>query len=72
MTVLLEPEIESQLDEAAQQTGESKDSLIRKALLSYLEDLHDARIADERLRNPGKRIPLSEVVKNLGLDDVDD
>ena len=72
MTVLLEPEIESQFDEAAQQTGESKDSLIRKALLSYLEDLHDARIAEERLRNPGQRIPLSEVVKNLGLDDVDD
>jgi RHH-type rel operon transcriptional repressor/antitoxin RelB len=72
MTVLLEPEIESQFEEAAQQTGESKDSLIRKALLSYLEDLHDARIAEERLRNPGKRIPLSDVVKNLDLDDVDD
>jgi predicted DNA-binding protein len=72
MTVLLGPEIESRFDEAAQQTGESKDSLIRKALLSYLEDLHDARIAEERLQNPGKRILLSEVVKNLGLDDVDD
>ena len=72
MTVLLEPEIESQFDEAAQQTGESKDSLIRKALLSYLEDFHDAQIAEERLRNPGKRIPLKDVVKNLGLDDVDD
>jgi len=69
MTVQLEPEIESQFDEAAQQTGETKDSLIRKALLSYLEDIHDARIAEERLNNPSKRIPLREVVKNLGLDD---
>jgi RHH-type rel operon transcriptional repressor/antitoxin RelB len=72
MTVQLEPEIESQFDEAALHTGESKDNLVRKALLSYLEDLHDARIIEERLKNPGKRIPLSEVVKNLGLDDVDD
>jgi predicted DNA-binding protein len=72
MTVQLEPEIESQFDEMAQHTGESKDNLVRQALLSYLEDLHDARIIEERLKNPGKRIPLSEVVRNLGLDDVDD
>ena len=51
MTVHLEPEIESQFDEAALQTGESKDSLVRQALLSYLEDLHDARIIEERLKN---------------------
>jgi RHH-type rel operon transcriptional repressor/antitoxin RelB len=69
MTVHLEPEIESQFDAACLQTGETKDSLVRKALLSYLEDLHDAQIAEERLKNPGKRLPLSEVVKNLGLDD---
>ncbi len=72
MTVQLEPEIDIQFDEMAQHTGESKDNLVRQALLSYLEDLHDARIIEERLKNPGKRIPLSEVVKNLGLDDVDD
>jgi predicted DNA-binding protein len=72
MTIQLEPAIESQFDEAALHTGETKDSLVRHALLSYLEDLHDARIIEERLKNPGKRIPLSEVVKNLGLDDVDD
>jgi predicted DNA-binding protein len=69
MTVQLEPEIERQFDEASLLTGETKDSLVRKALLSYLEDLHDARIIDERMKSPGKRIPLSEVVKNLGLDD---
>jgi len=72
MTVQLEQEIDIQFDEVAQETGESKDSLIRQALLSYLEDLHDARIVKERLKTPGRRIPLSEVVKNLGLDDVDD
>jgi predicted DNA-binding protein len=69
MTVQLEPEIESQIDEVAHQTGETKESLVRQAVLSYLEDFHDAMIVEERMKNPGKRIPLSEVVKNLGLDD---
>jgi predicted DNA-binding protein len=69
MTVHLEPEIESQFDEAALQTGESKDSLVRQALLSYLEDLHDARIIEQRLKNLGKRIPLEEIGRKYGLVD---
>lgn len=68
-TIQIPTEINTQIEEVATRTGESKDALIRAALLSYLEDLHDARIAEERLRTPGKRIPLSEVVRNLGLDD---
>ena len=69
MTVQLEPEIESHFDEAAQQTGETKQSLVRKALLSYLEDLHDARMIEERLKNPGKRISLDEIGRKYGLVD---
>jgi predicted DNA-binding protein len=69
MTIQLEPEIESQIDEVAHQTGETKDSLVRQAVLSYPEDHHDGLIALERLKNPGKRIPLNEVVKSLDLDD---
>jgi predicted DNA-binding protein len=69
MTVQLEPEIESQFDEAALQTGESKDNLVRKALLSYLEDMHDARIAEERLKDVGERISLEEIGHKYGLVD---
>ncbi len=69
MTVQLEPEIDSQFDEAAQYTGETKNSLVRQALLSYLEDLHDARIIEERLKNPGKRISLEEIGRKYGLVD---
>jgi predicted transcriptional regulator len=38
MAVQIPPEIESQFEEVAQRTGESKDNLVREALLSYLED----------------------------------
>ncbi len=69
MTVQLEPEIESQFDEAAEQMGETKDNLIRKVLLSYLEDLHDARIAEERLKDIGERISLDEIGRKYGLVD---
>ncbi len=69
MTVQLEPEIESQFDEAAQHTGETKDNLVRQALLSYLEDLQDARIIEERLKTAGKRISLEEIGRKYGLVD---
>jgi RHH-type transcriptional regulator, rel operon repressor / antitoxin RelB len=63
------PELETQYEYFAQQNGKSKDDLVRQALVSYLEDLEDIAVATERLKNPGKRIPFEEVMKNLGLDD---
>jgi len=62
-------ELVETIDHAARQSGESPEAFVREAVLRRLEDIEDIALATERLRNPGKRIPFDEVVKNLGLDD---
>jgi predicted DNA-binding protein len=62
-------EIETQYAEIAHRTGESKDDLVREALLSFLEDRHDVELAVERLQNPGRRVAWDDVKRDLGLDD---
>ena len=69
MAVHIPAEIENQIDAFASRTGESKDHLVREAILTYLEDREDAMIAAERLKNPGKRISLEEIGRKYGLAD---
>ena len=69
MPVQIPPEIESQYEQVAQSTGDSADNLVRRALLSYLDDLHDVAIAREYLHNPDDTTSMAELKKNLGLDD---
>jgi RHH-type rel operon transcriptional repressor/antitoxin RelB len=69
MAVQIPAEIESQIEALARRTGESKDHLVREALLSFLEDQEDIAIAKEYLLHPVDTISLDELKKNLGLDD---
>lgn len=62
-------ELAEQIEQGAHRAGQSYSDFLREAVLSRLEDLEDTAIAVERLKNPGKRIPLDQVMKNLGLDD---
>ena len=62
-------EIEHQYENVASQTGESKDDLVREALLSYLEDRHFSASAEERLKNIGERTSLADLGKEFGLAD---
>jgi RHH-type rel operon transcriptional repressor/antitoxin RelB len=69
MAVQIPAEIESQIDALADRTGESKDDLVREALLAYLEDMDDVAIAKEHLLHPDEMLSLGEMKKNLDLDD---
>ena len=69
MAVHIPAEIENQIEAFALRTGESKDTLVREALLSYLEDREDAMIAAARLQTAGPRISLQEIGKKYGLVD---
>ena len=62
-------EIETQYEDFAQQNGKTKDALMREALVSYLEDLHDVAVAKERLANVSGTISLEEIKRKFGLDD---
>lgn len=67
-TVQIPEELNTKLEELATRHGVGKDQYLTEAILSFLEDQEDIEIATERLKNPGRRIPLKEVVRNLGLD----
>ena len=70
MTIVKVPdEIASRYEDLARAAGCDKDEFIRQALVDHLEDMEDIRIVSERLANPGRRLSLDEVEKNLGLAD---
>jgi len=62
-------EIESQIEALAHRTGESKDDLVREAILTYLEDRQDALLAAQRLAKSTDRISLDEIGHKYGLAD---
>ncbi len=68
-TVEIPQELDSELEALAAQNGVEKGKYLREDIIRFLEDQEDITIATERLKNPGRRIPLEEVVRNLGLDD---
>jgi predicted DNA-binding protein len=53
------------LDALAEETERNRSWLIAKAIESYLEELEDIRIAQERLHE--ERLSPSEIRKKLGL-----
>ncbi len=67
MSVQIPAEIESKVDAFAIRTGESKDKLVREAILTYLEDREDAMIAAERTETVGHRTSLTEIGRKNGL-----
>ncbi len=68
-TVEIPQELDAELEALARRNGVDKRSYLSEAIVSFLEDKEDIAIATERLKNPGRRIPLDQVVRDLGLDD---
>ena len=68
LALKLPSEIEKRLEKAARGAGRTKPSLIREAILRYLDDLEDVNVAVERLEKPRKRWTLAELEKGLDLE----
>jgi RHH-type transcriptional regulator, rel operon repressor / antitoxin RelB len=65
----LPDDIRSTLQKLSSKTGRAEESILREALVRFMEDMEDARLAEEVIRNPGRIYTLEEVVRELGLDD---
>lgn len=68
MGIRLPEEIDQRLAVLAKRTGRTKTYYAREAILRYIEDFEDVYIALERLENPGPRMSMEEVKRELGLD----
>jgi len=72
ISIRLDPNTVSRLEELAQQTGRSKSYYLRELIEGGLEDLEDFYLADaamERIRKGQDKLVDSQVVrKELGLD----
>ena len=69
LAIRLPETIEERLDALARETGRTKTSLAREAILEYLDDLEDFYLAEARARLNRNTIPLEEVERTLGLRD---
>jgi len=68
LTVRLSPKLEARLDKLARRTGRSKSHYAKQAIAEFLDDQEDYLIAVSRLEDDLPSVPLSKVIKRLGLD----
>jgi RHH-type rel operon transcriptional repressor/antitoxin RelB len=69
LSLRLSTEIEDRLAKLADSTGRTKSFYAKEAILRYLDEMEDTYIALSRLEQPGKRISMDAVERELGLDD---
>jgi RHH-type transcriptional regulator, rel operon repressor / antitoxin RelB len=69
LAIRLPEEIERRLEALARETGRTKTTLAREAIVEYMEDLEDFYLAEARARRNRKTIPLDDVERQLGLRD---
>ena len=67
MALRLEPEVENRLARLARQTGRSKASVARVAILEHLQDQEDIALVKVRLKKPSPSYSSDEVKRKLGL-----
>lgn len=67
--IVVPKELEDRLAEIAESSGRTKDECAAEAILEFIEDKEDYRIAVERLKRNEPTIPLEEIERELGLAD---
>ena len=68
LALRIESEMEKTLDAVAKSLGKNRSEVVREALVRYFEDLEDAERAEASLRDLAGTKSLSEVRRDLGLD----
>ena len=68
LALRLEKELEDRVARVAAAKGSNKSSIVREAVIRYLEDQEDTVLAQRARDAGGKAKTISEVRKALGLD----
>jgi RHH-type rel operon transcriptional repressor/antitoxin RelB len=67
LAIRLPQSIEDRLAALAEETGRTKTTLAREAILEFIDDLEDYYLAEARARKNRKTIALDDVERQLGL-----
>lgn len=65
LSIRLSKEINSRLENLATKTGRTKTFYVKQAIMEFLEEMEDAYLALDRIKNPTKRWKLSQVEKHI-------
>ena len=65
--IRINKDIDRALDSAAKDFKVTRASIVKNALLEYLEDMADSKAIAEAKKQGGKSIPFSELRKELGI-----
>lgn len=67
LAIRLDPEIEERLARLAEKTGRTKTFYAREAILEHLEDLEDAYLAKQSIKQGGRIYTSDEIKRELGI-----
>lgn len=68
LAIRLEKELEQEIDLLAKAKGSNRSSVVREAIVRYLEDNEDLELAHQALAEMSSKKTLKDVRKDLGLD----
>ncbi len=68
LAIRLNKELEQELDLLAKAKGSNRSAVVREAIIHYLEDNEDLKLAHRALSESGHRKSLKEIKIDLGLD----
>jgi len=68
LAIRLDKELEKELDLLAKARGSNRSTVVREAILQYLEDNEDLQLAKESLSKMNSTKSLKQLRKELGLD----
>ena len=68
LAIRLEKELEQEIDLLAKAKGSNRSSVVREAIVRYLEDNEDLELAHQALAEMSSQKSLKELRKDLGLD----
>ena len=68
LAIRLDKQIEQELDMLAKVRGSNRSTVIREAILQYLEDNEDLSLAKKAISQTKSTKPLKQMRKELGLD----
>lgn len=67
VSVRIDKELEAAIARVAKETGRTKSSVVREALVRYLEDIEDAALVVQARRAGGRAKSIAGVRKAIGL-----